>query len=87
MFYNFLHENGAVYKVMWKSTIKPESMRFACWISKATDTHLSYVSPIGFPWQQWLCELASVVHYTSKLFVLLFLIPVIFQLSVAILQT
>jgi len=29
-------------------------MRFECWISKATDTHLEYVILIAFPWQQWL---------------------------------
>ena len=25
-------------------------MRFACWISKAIDTHLEYVTLIDFPW-------------------------------------
>jgi hypothetical protein len=31
-------------------------MRFACWITKATDTYSAYVVPIAFPWQQWLQE-------------------------------
>jgi hypothetical protein len=32
-------------------------MRFACWITKATDTHYSeYAICIAFPRQQWLRE-------------------------------
>jgi hypothetical protein len=34
-------------------------MRFACWITKATDTHSEYVILIAFPPQQWLHERAS----------------------------
>jgi hypothetical protein len=29
-------------------------MRFMCWITKATDTHLQYVILIAFPRQHWL---------------------------------
>jgi len=29
-----------------------DSMRFACWISKATDTHSEYIAFISFPQQQ-----------------------------------
>jgi hypothetical protein len=39
-------------------------MRFACWITKATDTHSEYVILIAFPVQQWLRERASVLRYT-----------------------
>jgi hypothetical protein len=39
-------------------------MRFACWITKATDTHLEYVILIVFPRQQWLHERASMLRYT-----------------------
>jgi hypothetical protein len=39
-------------------------MRFACWISKATDTHSEYVILIVFPRKQWLRERASVLRYT-----------------------
>jgi hypothetical protein len=35
-------------------------MRFACWITKATDTYSEYVTLIAFPRQQWLSERASV---------------------------
>jgi hypothetical protein len=39
-------------------------MRFACWITKATDTHSEYVILIPLAQQQWLREHASVFHYT-----------------------
>jgi hypothetical protein len=39
-------------------------MRFACWINKATDTHLEYVILITFPRQKKFRERASVVRYT-----------------------
>jgi hypothetical protein len=39
-------------------------MRFACWITKATDTHSEYVIFIAFPRQEWLRERASMLHYT-----------------------
>jgi hypothetical protein len=38
-------------------------MRFACRITKATDTHSEYVILIAFPRQQWLRERASVFCY------------------------
>jgi hypothetical protein len=38
-------------------------MRFACWITKATDTHSEYVILIAFPQQQWLRERASLLRY------------------------
>jgi len=37
-------------------------MRFACWITKATDTHSEYVVLNAFPWQQWLGERASILR-------------------------
>jgi hypothetical protein len=39
-------------------------MRFACWITKATDTHSEYVIFIGFELQQWLHERLSMLRYT-----------------------
>jgi hypothetical protein len=52
---------------MWKNIVEPDRpqmairrMRFACWITKATDTHSEYVILIAFPRQQWLRERASV---------------------------
>jgi hypothetical protein len=32
------------------------NMHFACWLTKATDTHSEYVIFIAFPGQQWVCE-------------------------------
>jgi hypothetical protein len=37
-------------------------MRFACCITKATDTHSQYVTLTAFPLQQWLRERASVLR-------------------------
>jgi len=34
-------------------------MRFACWVTKATDTHSEYVILTAFPRQQWSRERAS----------------------------
>jgi hypothetical protein len=39
-----------------------QHMHFACWITKATDTHSEYVILIAFPWQQWLHEHTSVLR-------------------------
>jgi hypothetical protein len=36
-------------------------MRFACWMTKATDTHSEYVILIAFPQQQWLRERTAVL--------------------------
>jgi hypothetical protein len=73
MFINF-SENRAVYEIMWKNTVAPDRpqmtvcvlrrMCFACWITKATDTHSEYVILIAFPLQQWSRERASILHYT-----------------------
>jgi hypothetical protein len=39
-------------------------MRIACWIPKATNTHLGCVILITFPLEQWLHEGASMLRYT-----------------------
>ena len=51
-------------------------MRFACWMSTATGTHLEYVILIPFPRQQWERERASLL----RLYVTL---PVLFNLDMA----
>ena len=40
-------------------------MRFACWITKATDTHSDYVIFIRFPSQQQFPEHAPMLGYTA----------------------
>jgi len=39
-------------------------MRFACYITKSTDTHSEYAIVIAFQRQQWLRERTSVLRYT-----------------------
>jgi hypothetical protein len=39
-------------------------MRFACWISKATNTHSVHVIMIDFPVQHWLHKGATTLCYT-----------------------
>ena len=54
---------------MWQNMVEPDRpqmtirrMRFACWVTKATDTHSEYIILIAFPLQQWLRERASILH-------------------------
>jgi hypothetical protein len=61
MFNNFLFENRAFCKIMWKNIIqqgRPQMtiwrMRIACWITKDTHTHTQYVILIAFLIQKWL---------------------------------
>jgi hypothetical protein len=42
-------------------------MRFACWITKATNTHSEYVILIALPREQWLRERAYVTLYVHCL--------------------
>jgi hypothetical protein len=41
-----------------------QNMRFACRITKATDTHSEYVIRIAFLRQQWFRKRASLLRYT-----------------------
>ena len=40
-------------------------MHFACWITKATNTHSEYAILIAFVWEQWLHEHTSVLHHVN----------------------
>ena len=60
---NVFFENRAVYEIMWKNIVvlgKPQitiwSMRIACWVPTATNTHSDNVTLISFPLKQWLHE-------------------------------
>jgi len=53
---SFLFENRTIYQIMLKNMVDPGRaqitiwrMRIACWITKATSTHLEYVIYIPFP--------------------------------------
>jgi len=41
-------------------------MRFTCRMTKATNTHSEYITPVAFSRQQWLRERASLLRYTNK---------------------
>jgi len=65
MFSNFFPENRAVYETLWINIVEPDRpqvavwlMSIACWIPKATNTHLQYVILTAFPLQQLLHERA-----------------------------
>jgi hypothetical protein len=72
IFNNFVLDNHVIYEMMWKKVVRAgqatadviRHMRFACWITKATDTRSEYVMHISFPRQQWLREPASMIRYT-----------------------
>ena len=48
--------------------MKIRRVHWACWITKATNTHPDYVILIAFPLQQWLHERASMLRYTYIVF-------------------
>jgi len=50
-------------------------MRFACWVTKATDTHSEYVTLIAFPRQKWLHKRASVLCYVYTVCLVIYLHP------------
>ena len=58
----------AVYEITWKNMAEPDApqmvvrrMPFACWLTKAADTHSEYEILIAFPKQH---KRASLLHYT-----------------------
>jgi hypothetical protein len=66
-------ENIAVCEIMWKKCCRAKQatddniirrMRFACWITKATDTHSEYVILIAFTLQQWYANAPQCYVYT-----------------------
>ena len=72
-FSNFLFRNCLVYEIVWEKCGRDgqaidsnviRRMRFARWITKATNTHSEYVILNACPMQQWLHELASLLRYT-----------------------
>jgi hypothetical protein len=40
-------------------------MRFACWITEATNTHSEYVILVAFARQPWLRERSSMLRYST----------------------
>jgi hypothetical protein len=69
MFNTFFPENHAFREIMWKNMLQPDKpqvkirrMRFASFITKATDTHSEYIIFIAFPLEQLLRERASILR-------------------------
>ena len=65
----FLSQNRPVHETKWKNMVERgraqmaiRGMRFACWISKTTETHSEYLIIIAFPQQQCLHERASMLR-------------------------
>jgi hypothetical protein len=63
-------ENGAVYEIMWKNKVEPDSpqmtlwsMRMSRWLPTA-QIHSDYVILIAFLLQQWLHERATPLRCT-----------------------
>jgi hypothetical protein len=62
----FYPEILAIFKIVWKNNVelgRPQMtiwrMRFACWVTKATDTQPECVILFSFPLEQWLREHTS----------------------------
>ena len=71
MFNNCFFENLAVYEIMWKSSVEPDTpqmtiwrMRIACQITDPTTQSQNVYYLIAFARQEWLNERASVLHST-----------------------
>jgi hypothetical protein len=52
-------------------------MEAACWLPKATNTHLEYVILTAFILQQWLQERTSKLRYTYIVILLVFAVYVV----------
>jgi hypothetical protein len=57
-------------------------IRFACWISKATDRHSEFEILIAFLRLQWLCESTSILRYTHV--ACLLLVPYVIKSNCAV---
>ena len=72
---NFSSENRNSYNIMWKRYGRSgqntddniiQRIRFPCWITKDTNTHLEYVILVC-PWRQWFRERVPILRYTKLL--------------------
>ena len=66
--FSFPPKNHAIYETVWRNIVelgRPQMtvwhVRIACWVSKATNTHLGYVILTAFPQKQWLHEGTTVL--------------------------
>jgi len=75
--------NCVVYEIKLKYLVHPgrpqmarRHIRFACWITKATNTHLEYLVLLAVVWQQLLGECLG-VKFIRNLCVLFFVLMLI----------
>jgi len=68
----FFPEKLPFNEIVWKNTVEQDRphmtiwrMRFAWWITKATDTYSEYVILNTFPLEQWLQERTSLLRYST----------------------
>ena len=68
---DFFFRKSCVCKIMWKNMVQPDRprmttwrMRFACWITKATNTHSECVIFIALPRRHWSRKYASILRST-----------------------
>jgi len=59
-----VEEYGTARQATEATVIRP--MRYACWITKATDTHSEYVVLIIFPRQKYLQNRALILPWTHS---------------------
>ena len=73
IFSDWLSENRAIYEIMLKNIVEPETpkttwrIRVLCWIRKAIRAHThaqKYLILIAFRRQQWFGERTSLLLYT-----------------------
>jgi hypothetical protein len=63
LFWDYVEKCGTAREAIADSIIR--RMRFACCIINATDTPSEHVIIIGFSRQQWVCECASILPYST----------------------
>jgi len=76
---NFFVENLTVYEILRKNIVEPHrpqmtirQMQFACWVTKATNTHSECVILVNFSLKQYLHECASVASMLRYTYIVCF---------------
>jgi hypothetical protein len=62
------------YRQATDDNIIPRMLRFACWMTKTTDTHSECVMVAAFPRKQWLNERPSLLRYTNNVYLFYFIL-------------
>jgi len=85
----FFPEYHAVYEIMWKNSVEPDrpqmtiwSMRIACWIRNATNTHLQYNTYCFLHDSNCCMHASSLLRYTYVRRLFCYVLPHLSILSV-----